>query len=66
MQASAQSNQLIARAYGQHFHAAIRIIAHPSKDAQHMGLAFYEPAKTHALHASTNDETFGLLDRVIG
>ena len=58
-QTRAQSGQLIARAHGQHFHAAVGIIAHPSGNAENVRLAFHKPAKTNALHASANQKAAG-------
>jgi hypothetical protein len=36
------------------------IIAHPSNNAEDVGLVFHEPPKAHALHASAHHETAGL------
>jgi hypothetical protein len=47
-------------AHSQNFHAAIVVIADPSSNPEDVGLAFHEPAKAHALHASAHHETAGL------
>ena len=55
-----QAGKLVARALRQHFHAAVVIVANPSGDAEDVRLAFDEPAKADALHASANQEAASL------
>ncbi len=59
-QPRSQAEQLFARSHGQHFHAAVGVVAHPAGDAQDVRLALHEPAKAHALHPSADDEAAGL------
>lgn len=58
-QSRVQSGKLVASTLGQNFYAAIVIIAHPAGNAQHVRLAFHEPAESHPLHPSADDVAFG-------
>src|SRR5581483_7787964 len=57
LQTGTQPGQLIASPGGQHFDAAIRVVAHPSGDAQDVRLAFDKPAETDTLDTTANDKT---------
>src|SRR6202790_686691 len=51
-----QPGQLLGCSDGQHFDAAIGIVAHPSGNLQDVGFAFHEPAEAYALDASADKE----------
>ena len=51
---------------GQHFYAAVFVIAHPSGNAKDVSFSFHEPAETDALHASANQKAAGLGSFVSG
>src|SRR5580693_9856902 len=55
-QARSQSEQLIARSHGQNFHAAVGVIANPTRYTEHLRFAFDEPAKADALHPPADHE----------
>ena len=55
-----QSRKLIARSLRQHFDAAVMIVTHPSRDAEHVRLALDKPTETDTLDTSANDEAAGL------
>src|ERR1700687_2142112 len=56
LQTRPQPGQLLGCADGQHFDAAIGIVAHPSGNLQDVGFAFHEPAEAYALDASADKE----------
>jgi hypothetical protein len=64
-QARSQTQKLIAISHGEHFYAAIRIIAHPPGDAQHVRLTLNKPTKAYTLNAAANHKTPRVRDRVI-
>src|SRR5439155_23344691 len=59
-QSRPQIHKLIARAHGQHFHAAIRVVADPASDSQRVRFPLDKPAEAHPLHAPAHHETAGL------
>ena len=54
LQAGPQPRKLVARALGQHFHAAVGVVAYPSGDAKNVRFALYKPAESDTLDTSTN------------
>jgi hypothetical protein len=54
-----EAGKLIARTHGENFHAAVRIVPHPSGDAEGVGLTLHEPAEAYALHSSAHQEAAG-------
>ena len=54
-QAAVQTAQLIASSLGQHFHAAIVIVAHPARNAEHVRFPLHKPAEPDPLHAPAHD-----------
>jgi len=61
-----QRAQLIHCPLREHFHGAVGIVAHPSRDAENVRFTFDEPAKTDALHTPADQETTRLDFGVIG
>jgi hypothetical protein len=53
-QAAVQTAQLIASSLGQHFHAAIVIVAHPARNAEHVRFPLHKPAEPDSLNAPAN------------
>src|SRR6476619_5482535 len=53
-QPAVQPAQLIASSLGQHFHAAIMIVAYPARDPEHVRLPLDKPAEPHSLYAPAN------------
>src|ERR1700719_370328 len=56
LQTRPQPGQPLGCADGQHFDAAIGIVAHPSGNLQDMGFAFHEPAEASALDAPAHEK----------
>ena len=50
-----KSHELIARPLRKNFNTAIVIVANPSGDAEHVGLALDKPAETDTLHTSADE-----------
>ena len=59
-----QSGQLLSGALSQNFHRAIRIIAHPPRNLQHVRFALDKPAKADTLDASADKEAASV-DRIM-
>ena len=55
-----EARELIARALRQNLHAAVVIIADPSRDSENVRLPLDEPAEADTLHTSANDEASSL------
>jgi len=55
-----QTGKLVAGPLRQNFDASVVIVTDPPGNRQHVGFAFYEPAETDTLDASTDDEATGL------
>jgi len=65
-QARMQSCNLFARSLGQDFNGAIRIVADPAGNLQHVSFVLDKPAETDTLNAAAYKKAASLSDRVIG
>jgi len=60
LQTHSQSGQLLVSSHGEHFDAAIRIVAHPSGNLQDVRLTLDKPAKADALNTATHEKAASL------
>ncbi len=65
LQTRSQSGQLFARSHGQHFDAAIVIVADPSGNLQDVRLALDKPAEADALNTSAYQKAAGLSEGLV-
>src|ERR1039457_6806823 len=64
LQSRPQLGQLVARSHGQHFDAAVIIVAFPSGNLQDVRLAFGKPSEANTLDTSAHEKAASLDGRL--